>query len=82
MGGRPNKCVAAIVPDSATVEDAQFTMLEDDVTTVWLWGRASRDRDRARRAKLYTGRSTHDTLVALGAEPIGSQTWVGAGSPG
>ena len=67
-GDRSKYFVAALVPDSATVEDAQFTKLEDGQPTVWLLGAAPPGTEVVRRAKLYAGPIHYDTLVALGAE--------------
>jgi len=67
-GDRSKYFVAALVPDSATVEDAQFTMLEDGQPTVWLLGAAPPGTEIVRKAKLYAGPIHYNTLVALGAE--------------
>ncbi len=60
--------VAALVPDSATVEDAQFTQLEDGKPTVWLVGAAPPGTEIVRHARLYAGPIHYGTLVAFGAE--------------
>jgi YidC/Oxa1 family membrane protein insertase len=67
-GDRSKYFVAALVPDSATVEDAQFTALEDGQPTVWLLGAAPPGTEVVRRARLYAGPIHYDTLVGLGAE--------------
>ena len=67
-GDRSKYFVAAIIPDSATVEDAQFTKLEDGQPTVWLLGAAPPGTEVVRRAKLYAGPIHYNTLVAQGAE--------------
>jgi YidC/Oxa1 family membrane protein insertase len=67
-GDRSKYFVAALVPDSATVEDAQFTTLEDGQPTVWLLGAAPPGTEIVRRAKLYAGPIHYVTLVAMGAE--------------
>jgi YidC/Oxa1 family membrane protein insertase len=67
-GDRSKYFVAALIPDSATVEDTQFTKLEDGQPTVWLLGAAPPGTEIVRRAKLYAGPIHYDTLVALGAE--------------
>src|SRR5258705_4559680 len=54
-GDRSKYFVAALVPDSATVEDAQFTMLEDGQPTVCLLGAAPPGTESPRHAKLYAG---------------------------
>lgn len=67
-GDRSKYFVAALVPDSATVEDAQFTQLEDGQPTVWLAGAAPPGTEVVRHARLYAGPIHYNTLVALGAE--------------
>jgi len=67
-GDRSKYFVAAIVPDSATVEDAQFTKLEDGQPTVWLLGAAPPGTEVVRHAKLYAGPIHYNTLVAFGAD--------------
>src|SRR6185295_17177239 len=67
-GDRSKYFVAALVPDSATVDAAVITKLEDGQPTVWLVGAAPPGTEVVRRAKLYAGPIHYDTLVGLGAE--------------
>lgn len=67
-GSRSKYFVAAIIPDSATVEDVQFVVEDPSRATVWLAGTAPPGTEVVRRGKLYAGPIHYDTLIAQGAE--------------
>ena len=59
---------AAIIPDSATVEDIQFAPADGGGSAVWLAGVAPPGTEIVRRSRLYAGPIQYDTLIAQGAE--------------
>ncbi len=67
-GNRSKYFVAALIPDSATVEDVQLSAGSRAEPTAWLAGAAPPGTDIVRRARLYAGPIHYETLVAQGAE--------------
>jgi YidC/Oxa1 family membrane protein insertase len=68
VGDRSKYFVAALIPDSATFEDVQFSPTPTGQPTSWLVGAAPPGTHIARHARLYAGPIHYDTLVAQGAE--------------
>jgi len=60
--------VAALIPDSATVDAVQFSATEDGHPVVWLSAAAPPGTDVVRHARLYAGPVHYNTLVAQGAD--------------
>jgi len=60
--------VAALIPDSATVDAVQFMATPDGHPNVWLSAAAPPGTDVVRHARLYAGPVHYNTLVAQGAD--------------
>jgi YidC/Oxa1 family membrane protein insertase len=60
--------VAALIPDSATVDAVEFTPTEQKEATVWMVGAAPPGTDMRRHMRLFAGPIHYDTLVAQGSE--------------
>jgi len=60
--------VAALIPDSATVDAVLFAATADGHPAVWLSAAAPPGTEVIRHARLYAGPVHYDTLVAQGAD--------------
>jgi YidC/Oxa1 family membrane protein insertase len=60
--------VAALIPDSATVDAVEFTASEQKEATVWLTDAAPPGTELRRHMRLFAGPIHYDTLVAQGSE--------------
>lgn len=60
--------VAALIPDSATVDAVQFAATADGHPAVWLTAAAPPGTEVIRHARLYAGPVHYNTLVAQGAD--------------
>ena len=67
IADRSKYFVAALIPDSATVDAVLFAPTFDGHPTVWLAGAAPPGTEVVRHARLYAGPIHYDTLVAQGA---------------
>ena len=66
-GDRSKYFVAALVPDSQTVDEVAFLPAAEGSASAWLTGSATPGSLVVRRARLYAGPLHYDTLVGLGS---------------
>jgi YidC/Oxa1 family membrane protein insertase len=66
-GDRSKYFVAALIPDSLTVEQVAFLPAEEGSANAWLTGAATPGAEVVRRIRLYAGAIHYDTLVEVGS---------------
>jgi YidC/Oxa1 family membrane protein insertase len=66
-GDRSKYFVAALIPDSQTVEQVVFLPTEEGSSNAWLTGAATPGAEVVRHARLYAGALHYDTLVGVGS---------------
>ena len=66
-GDRSKYFVAALVPDSLTVDEVAFLPAADGSSSAWLTGAATPGSLVVRHARLYAGALHYDTLIGLGS---------------
>jgi len=66
-GDRSKYFVAALIPDSQTVEQVAFFPAEDGSANAWLTGAATPGAEVVRHARLYAGAIHYDTLIGVGS---------------
>ena len=66
-GDRSKYFVAALVPDSLTVDEVAFLPAADGSASAWLTGAATPGSLVVRHARLYAGALHYDTLTELGS---------------
>jgi len=67
VGERSKYFIAALVPDSLTVEEAAFLPATDSSASAWLTGAATPGALVVRHARLYAGPLHFDTLQEIGS---------------
>lgn len=66
-GDRSKYFVAALVPESLTVDEVAFLPAAESSASAWLTGAATPGAMVVRRARLYAGALHYDTLVGIGS---------------
>ena len=67
VGNRSRYFVAALVPDSLTVDEAAFLPTADNSASAWITGAAAPGSLVVRHARLYAGPLHFDALVGIGS---------------
>ncbi|HET9952779.1 MAG TPA: membrane protein insertase YidC [Candidatus Eisenbacteria bacterium] len=67
VGNRSKYFVAAIVPDSLTVDEVAFLPAADNSASAWITGAAAPGSLVVRHARLYAGPLHFDTLLGIGS---------------
>jgi YidC/Oxa1 family membrane protein insertase len=67
VGNKSKYFVAALVPDSLTVDEAAFLPAADNSASAWLTGAATPGSLVVRHARLYAGPLHFDTLLGIGS---------------